>query len=71
MADEEVMVLGRDKYESSKDYAGRLLASMFQEVYKHTGREMPTEMFDRAHDIVGVLMEAVYDEYEVKMKERY
>jgi len=58
----------RERYENADAYAARLLASMFQEVYAHTGREMPSEMFDRAHDITTLLMEAVAEKYHVVYK---
>lgn len=56
------MSVERTKGESPKEYAGRLLASMFQEVYSHTGREMPGEMFDRCYDFAGEMIDAVRDE---------
>lgn len=54
--------LEREQYESHKDFAGRLLCSMFEEVYAHTGRELPAEMYDRASDLVDELLDAVREE---------
>jgi hypothetical protein len=58
--------LEREKYETTKDFASRLLASMFQEVFAHTGREMPAEMFDRVSDFTTQMLDAVYDTYHVE-----
>ncbi len=52
----------KEKGEGTKDFAGRMLASMFQEVFAHTGREMPAEMFDRCHDFVGEVVDVVREE---------
>lgn len=58
----KIIPLTQEKHETNRDYAVRILASMFQEVYAHTGREMPEEMFDRCSDLVTVIIDAVADE---------
>lgn len=54
--------LEKEKGENSREFAGRLLASMFQEVFSHTGREMPSEVFDACHDFVRETVDAVREE---------
>lgn len=62
MTQEKMVHLEQEKHEQAYEYVGRLLASMFQEVYAHTGREMPTEMFDRCDELARELRTVVRDE---------
>jgi hypothetical protein len=71
LVDEKMPRLSQEPRERDQEYATRLLCSMFQEVYSHTGREMPTEMYDRASDVTRALLSAVREEYAVVSRDRY
>ncbi len=58
--------LTRERFENAEAYAGRLLASIFEEIY--APREMPDDIRDRVMDICSLLTEAVGERYHVVYK---